>query len=180
MNNIVYKTVAFNKAGDTPQGFSVENMETAYGIFAEEVFEVREALDHLIDLSASRELAAVHTSDVATQLLDGCVDTVVTAIGILYRMGMTAEQIDEAFEVVADSNLSKFCKTIDEAEESVQKYEKDGRYKNVGYKSQDGQYVVFGAKTDGTADYKILKSANFVDPSNELSRLVGDIFVERD
>lgn len=178
-NSIVAKTVEFNKAGNVPVGFSVSNMENAFGIFAEEVGELTEWCGLIKSLSDSRECAARHTSEVATEIVDGCVDTIVTAIGILYRMGMTAEEIDEAFEVVVNSNLSKFPTTLAEAEDSVRKYEDDPRYKNVGYKVQDRQYVVFGAKTDGTADYKILKGVGFVDPEQELRKLVGNIYVER-
>ncbi len=112
MNNIVYKTVRFNEYGGTPQGFSPDNMMNALGIFAEEVKETETAIYKLQDIAASWEASATQTSEVATALVDGVVDTTVTAIGLLYRMGMTADQIDQAFEVVADSNLSKFPTSI--------------------------------------------------------------------
>lgn len=179
-NSIVYKTVLFNELGSTPVGFSPDNMMDGLGIFSEEVKETEEAIYLLDEVAGSWELSATKTSEVATSILDSAIDSVVTAIGILYRMGMTAEQINEAFEVVADSNLSKFPQDEPEAQESVENYAEDPRYTGVQYKAQAGGYVVFGSKSDGTAAYKILKGIGFVDPEQELRKLVGDIFVSGD
>ncbi len=180
MNSIVYKTCKFNELGMTPQGFSPENMETAYGIFAEEVEEVRAAISIVDDISKSHTRAATHTSGVATEILDGCVDSVITAIGILYRMGLEAGQIDEAFEIVGDANLSKFPQTEKEALQSVIAYKDDARYFNVDYKAVGDGFVVFGAKSDGSADYKILKSVNTIKPEQQLRSLVSSVYVQRD
>jgi hypothetical protein len=177
MNSIVYKTVRFNELGGTPVDFSPENMMDALGIFAEEVKETENAIYLLDDIVDSWELSATKTSKVATEILDGCVDSVVTAIGILYRMGLTANQINEAFGVVADSNLSKFPGSREEAEKSVDDYSKDSRYRGVGYKAQGGGYVVFGAKSDGTSSYKILKGVGFVGPEQQLRKLVSGLYI---
>ncbi len=180
MNNIVYKTVRFNENGGTPQGFSPDNMEAAYGIFIEEVEEVRQGISNLIDIADSWEASATQTSNVATEIADGCADTCVTAISLLYRMGLTADQINEAFEAVSDSNLSKFPQSESEAQLSVENYAQDQRYENVRYKAQGNAYVVYGSKSDGTANYKILKGVGFQDPEQKLRKLVGDIYVEED
>ena len=177
MNSIVHKTVRFNELGGTPVGFSPENMMDALGIFAEEAKEIEDAVFLLDDIAESGELSATKTSKVAAEIVDGCVDSVVTAIGILYRMGLDACQIDEAFEVVANSNLSKFPVSKEEAESSVEKYSGNESYRNVGYKVQGDGYVVFGAKTDGTSSYKILKGVGFVDPEQQLRKLVSGLYI---
>lgn len=155
-------------------------MEAAHGIFLEEVEELRLALSLVDDISKTHTRAAMHTSGVATEIADAAIDTCVTAIGILYRMGMTADQINEAFEIVGDANLSKFPQTEKDAIESVEAYKDDDRYFNVDYKAVGDGFVVFGAKSDGSADYKILKSINTIKPEQQLRKLVGDVYVQRD
>lgn len=62
--------------------------------------------------------------------------------------------IDEAFEAVNDSNMSKFCTTVEEAQLTVDDYTK--RNINTYYKQVDDFYVVYRKE-----DNKILKSINY-------------------
>jgi hypothetical protein len=65
---------------------------------------------------------------------------------------------DIAFELVHKSNMSKLCKTEEEAIETVESYKKDSRYDSPAYRlSDDGKhYVVYNQSTS-----KILKSINY-------------------
>lgn len=67
-----------------------------------------------------------------------------------YYMGF---DMDSMFKEVHASNMTKLCKTEEEAIESVEKYELDGRYEEPSYKEKNGYFVVYDAKTS-----KILKN----------------------
>jgi len=70
----------------------------------------------------------------------------------------TGIQADKAFKIVHDSNMSKLCKTEDEAQRTVEAYKLIERYKSPKYRlSDDGvNYVVYDAETT-----KILKSIDY-------------------
>lgn len=57
------------------------------------------------------------------------------------------------FKEVHASNMTKLCKTTEEAIESVKKYELDERYEQPSFKEKNGYFVVYDAKTS-----KILKN----------------------
>lgn len=70
------------------------------------------------------------------------------------HMGLRKEQFQQALNRVHDSNMSKFCKTLSEAEETVSAYKKRGI--DTSYKLVNGLYVITRRK-----DGKILKSINY-------------------
>lgn len=39
--------------------------------------------------------------------IDGCIDSIVFAMGILYKLGITEDQFDDIFEVVMTANMQK-------------------------------------------------------------------------
>ena len=39
--------------------------------------------------------------------IDGCIDSIVFAMGILYKLGITEDQFDDIFEVVMTANMMK-------------------------------------------------------------------------
>lgn len=63
--------------------------------------------------------------------------------------------INYAFILIHNSNMTKFCKTIDEAEKTIKYYKenKNSPYKNPLYKKYNDLYIVFEGSTG-----KILKS----------------------
>lgn len=61
-----------------------------------------------------------------------------------------------AFLRVHLSNMSKFCQTEDEANKTVEEYEKGTRYDSPSYRAQGKLWVVFNKSTG-----KILKSINY-------------------
>lgn len=71
--------------------------------------------------------------------------------------------LDEAFRIGHESNMSKLCRSESEAEETIQHYKTLPEFENVEVsyrRSSDGKYfVIYNAHTD-----KILKSKNWHPP----------------
>ena len=91
-----------------------------------------------------------------TEVIDALSDILYVTYGAAASFGVN---IDKAFDIVQQSNMSKFCTTEDEAKETVEWYKQnEKRYKSPAYrKSNDGvHWVVFDADTD-----KALKSINY-------------------
>ena len=87
------------------------------------------------------------------EILDGLSDLIVVTLGTVLELGFK-DVFDEAFERVHASNMSKACKTIEEAEATVKKYLKEGV---ATYYEQVGEYYIVYRKKDN----KILKSINY-------------------
>lgn len=69
--------------------------------------------------------------------------------------------LNEAFSIVHESNMSKLCTSEDEAKMTVQNYiEKDKRYDSPKYRKSEGYWVIYNESTG-----KILKSINYT-PAN--------------
>ena len=71
--------------------------------------------------------------------------------------------LNESFDVVHHSNMTKLCVSLEEAKETVENYKNnDNRYDTPAYrKSELGEYFVVYNESTG----KILKSINYV-PAN--------------
>ena len=77
-------------------------------------------------------------------------------IALVYRIGYKFNiKLDETFALVHESNMSKFCATEVEAQETVDNYKSDLRYKSPAYRLSTDKvhFVVYNADTG-----KILKS----------------------
>jgi predicted HAD superfamily Cof-like phosphohydrolase len=76
--------------------------------------------------------------------------------------------LDKAFDLVHISNMTKFCKSEEEAINTVNKYKSDSnsKYKNISYKRINTLYIIYDSDTG-----KTLKSINYV-PVN-LTNLVS-------
>lgn len=76
--------------------------------------------------------------------------------------------LDKAFDLVHISNMTKFCKSEEEAINTVNKYKSDSnsKYKNISYKRINNLYIIYDSDTG-----KTLKSINYV-PVN-LTNLVS-------
>ena len=92
------------------------------------------------------------------------VDALADILYVVYGMGASiGVDLDEAFRLVHESNMSKLCKSEEEAKHTVEWYEdqfnnKQLPYDSPGYrKSSDGNYWVVYNKSTG----KILKSINY-------------------
>ena len=92
------------------------------------------------------------------------VDALADILYVVYGMGdAIGVDLDKAFQIVQDSNMSKLCKTEEEAKETVEWYLNNNTdYDSPSYrKSKCGRYyIVFNRSTN-----KILKSINYT-PAN--------------
>lgn len=94
-----------------------------------------------------------------TETLDALADIIYVVQGMASSFGLN---LDTAFDVVHKSNMSKVCKTEDEAKATVSYYEENKEslgYDSPAYrKSADGRYfIVYNQST-----MKILKSINYI------------------
>ena len=96
-----------------------------------------------------------------TEVIDALTDIQYVVLGFYAAIGVDA---DSAFQIVHDSNMSKLCKTEEEAKESVHRYwqEMPQRYDSPNYRRADDNvhWVVYNESTK-----KILKSCNYT-PAN--------------
>jgi len=140
--------VDFNvKAGFEVERREVEDQEVQtqmYAIYQEEVDELLEAFE----------------SNDRTGVVDGAGDVIVTAAGLLAKMGINP---NEVMRRINESNASKFCKDAVEAHESVVSYRDNKEYVDVHAKLVGDVYVIFGRKV-GTGSFKILKGINYHKP----------------
>ena len=95
-----------------------------------------------------------------TEVVDALSDILYVVYGAGVSFGI---DLDKAFDIVHDSNMSKLCKTEDEARQTVEWYKThDTPYDSPDYrKSDDGKYWVVYNHSTG----KILKSINYI-PAN--------------
>lgn len=101
-----------------------------------------------------------------TEIIDSISDILFVVYGAATAFGFDA---DKCFEIVNQSNLSKFCKNEDIAIESVRRYKEEipQRYDSPSYRKSDcGKYFVVYNKNSN----KILKSYLYT-PANFTSVL---------
>lgn len=91
-----------------------------------------------------------------TEVVDALSDILYVVYGAGVSFGI---DLDRSFNIVHDSNMSKSCKTEEEAQQTVEWYKtNDTPYDSPDYrKSDDGKYWVVYNKSTG----KILKSINY-------------------
>lgn len=116
------------------------------------------------------EMFTANTEGDRLEVIDGIADGIVTLTGLAHRMGV---DINVLMERVNESNMSKFCTNMADAESSVEAYKNDERYKGVLWKNVDGRYVIYGRKAgDEGGSLKILKGIHYKPPY--LEDLVGE------
>ena len=95
-----------------------------------------------------------------TEVVDALSDILYVVYGAGVSFGI---DLNKSFDIVHESNMSKSCKTEEEAQQTVEWYNNnDTPYDSPDYrKSDDGKYWVVYNKSTG----KILKSINYT-PAN--------------
>ena len=92
-----------------------------------------------------------------TEILDSIGDILYVVYGAATAFGFDADQV---FQIVQDSNMSKLCKTEEDAQETVRRYQTEvpQRYDSPAYRrSDDGiHWVVYNQST-----MKILKNYKY-------------------
>tara|TARA_B110000495_G_C23022839_1_gene607140 strand:+ start:1158 stop:2021 length:864 start_codon:yes stop_codon:yes gene_type:complete len=126
-------------------------------------------LDKIIDLKNNINNLVEKLNATKTNLQKN-IELLILLLIDTYKMGIyLGINLNKSFDIVHRSNMSKLCKTEEEAEKTVQWYtDNDGRYDTPDYrKSDNNQYWVVYNKSSG----KILKSINYT-PANFDSLLV--------
>lgn len=144
------KVKLFNKA------FGVTtNTTSQFNLFNIDPKLVQYRLDLIIE--EVQELKDAIINKDFTEVVDAGADILFVVYGLFTAFGVDA---DKAFNIVQDSNMSKLCKTEQDAQETVQWYKKNesNRYDSPTYRqSDDGvNWVVFNESTK-----KILKSYKY-------------------
>jgi len=117
-----------------------------------------------------KELEKAFQEEDLVEVLDACADLIVTAAGMIHRLGFSVEDV---VKEVNDSNMSKFCFSEEDAVESVKAYSNDPRYENVYAKAvKPSLYVIKGDVVGGEGKDKILKSLHYKKPN--LKEIVGE------
>ena len=111
-------------------------------------------------------IEATENNDTSEQL-NAIADAGWIIFNLVQMAGFTPSQIQKEAELVRESNFSKFCKNIKEAEDSVLAYASGTHPNKLGVKietyvketrNEEYPYVVLKS-----SDHKILKSINFKD-----------------
>lgn len=105
-----------------------------------------------------KELEEAIANDDIIEVADALCDIQYVLSGAILEFGL-AGKFNALFDEVQRSNMSKACKTIEEAEETVRYYSEE-RDTPCFYEEQDGLYLVYR-----TEDRKTLKSIKY-SPAN--------------
>lgn len=100
------------------------------------------------------------------EVLDGTVDVMVTAIGLLQKLENLGMNVNKALYKTAVNNLSKFPESEMIAIETAEMYERQGVDVKVEYKSEYDAYVIKDVND------KVRKPSNFV--SNNLKDCIPE------
>lgn len=123
---------------DKPAIPSDERAKLRVTLIAEELEELEEAI-------ADKDIV---------EIADALCDIQYVLSGAILEFGL-ADKFKTLFDEVQRSNMSKACKTEEEAKETVAFY-KDEKDTEAYYEEKDGKYLVFR-----TSDNKTLKSVNY-------------------
>jgi len=132
---------------DTPTIPSEQRCQLRVSLIAEELKELEEA---------------IHNNDIV-EVADALCDIQYVLSGAILEFGL-AEKFKTLFDEVQRSNMSKACKSLAEAEATLEHYRNKGV--DCFYEQQDDLYLVYR-----TADRKTLKSVNY-SPA-DLKRIVN-------
>lgn len=103
------------------------------------------------------------------EVIDALNDILYVVYGAGGALGI---DLDKSFNIVHESNMSKFCKTEKEAKDTVlsyiEKYTKgESPYDSPGYKLVNGLYVVYNVSTG-----KVLKNIKYTPAQGGLLKLL--------
>jgi phosphoribosyl-ATP pyrophosphohydrolase len=113
------------------------------------------------------ELLEAQTNNNRKEMLDAYVDLFWVVTNGLYYDGFTTEEFMAHANKVESQNFSKYCKTEEEALETIKAY-KEGTHPNkmgvlieATYRKNRDYYIILRS-----SDHKILKSINYVEEVN--------------
>ena len=140
LNIRLYKPLRYQQKNDA---------NSAYRFLAEELKELQQAVD----------------DNNLVEVADALCDPQYVLAGAILEFGL-AEKFKELFDEVHRSNMSKACKTEEEANLTINHYKNTANTESY-HKAADGLFLVYR-----TADNKTLKSVNY-SPAN-LAGILGN------
>jgi predicted HAD superfamily Cof-like phosphohydrolase len=172
-------TLAGVESPEKPQFPANDKLQLALGLVLEELTEAAEAASYRdceeflttsIKTLQEAHLNLTNSKDKKEEgdlyeLRDACADMRVVMGNLIHFSGIK-EKFNEDFEKVMDSNFSKFCKTEQEAKDSVEAYilgthpNKMGSVIDCNYEKVGEYWIVKRVK-----DNKLMKSIGFVEPN---------------
>lgn len=113
-----------------------------------------------------KETFKAHSEKDDVEILDGAVDILVTAVGLIQLLSRTETDVLGAMQEVARNNLMKFTEVLSKAEETRDYYKSKGEDCEIHtvYKDDKGTIYAVLRKSDG----KLMKPINH--PRVELSK----------
>lgn len=155
------KAVEFNQTAEVEVNRSTglkSSDPTARTVFREQPKLVSGALALIQE--EVRELEEAVQQEDMVEVLDALGDILVVAYGMAYRLGYNA---DTVYDLIHKSNMSKFCSSEEEAQETVAKYKREfdagtSPYATPAYRQSKDKtrWIVYNQDTG-----KILKNMNY-------------------
>jgi hypothetical protein len=146
---------AFNEVADKHNKTTLKDIDFQYKLILEETKEIKEKG---IDKNNAKEV------------LDGAIDVMVTALGLLQKLEYLGVDVNKAMRDTAANNLTKYPSKELTAIQTAQMYEEDGVAVDVHYNSE---YELFVIKNWND---KVMKPIGF--ESNDLSDCIPKKLLE--
>lgn len=105
------------------------------------------------------ELSAAATAGDIVEVADALCDTLYVVLGAFTAYGFKPELVEELFDEVQRSNMSKICKTQEEAQSTMFNYATETPSILTSAFEKDGLWIV-----ERKSDKKVLKSINYSEP----------------
>jgi predicted HAD superfamily Cof-like phosphohydrolase len=138
MNRVAFFMDTCGQTETTPDLNNEKLTSFRMSLIDEEVGELREALKNKDRV----------------EVIDALADILYVVYGAGKSFGI---DLDNAFDIVHRSNMSKFCKTEEEAKKTVEWYKiNDSRYDSPEYRQKGDLWIVYNKSTG-----KILKSVEY-------------------
>ena len=147
--NIMQEPGALNKVAEFHRTFKHPIIETPI-IPSKQRCELRVSLL----TEEVKELQAAINDNNLTEIADALCDIQYVLAGAILEFGL-GEKFKSLFDEVHRSNMSKACKTIEEAYETINYY-KINESCDADFKEEGGLFLVYR-----TIDHKVLKSVNY-------------------
>jgi hypothetical protein len=147
---------AFNEIAGKHNKTTLKDIEFQYKLILEETKEIKEKG---IDKNNAKEV------------LDGAIDVMVTALGLLQKLEYLGVDVNKAMRDTAYNNLTKYPSKEYTAIKTAQMYEEDGVMVDVQYNSE---YELFVIKNWND---KVMKPIGF--ESNDLSNCIPKELLEK-
>jgi hypothetical protein len=146
---------AFNEIANKHNKTTLKDIEFQYKLILEETKEIKEK--------------GIDKNDVK-ETLDGCIDVLVTALGLLQKLEYLGVDVNQAMRDTAYNNLTKYPSKEYTAISTAQMYEEEGVFVEVEYNSEYELFVIKNCKD------KVMKPIGF--ESNDLSNCIPKELLE--